>query len=110
MKPTRGFLTGELMGVAIVVTFVGVAHAAAAAESSTGSVSPWAIIAAAGSLATLITFILRLARREVRAEVAQLRLEIAALQRQLLDAFSRRSCSCVVPVRVRTDDEEEDES
>lgn len=108
MKPTRGVLTGVLMGVAIVVTFVGAAHAAVEAESSTGSVSPWLVITAAGSLATLITFILRLARREVRAEVAALRLEIAALQRQLLDAFSR--CSCVVPVRVRTDDDEEDES
>lgn len=108
MKPTRGFLTGVLMGVAIVVTFVGVAHAAAAAESSTGSVSPWAIVGAAGSIVTFITFILRLARREVRAEVATLRLEIAALQAQLLDAFRR--CPCAVPVRVRTDDDEEDES
>lgn len=108
MKPTRGFLTGVLMGVALVVTFIGVAHAAVEAESSTGSVSPWAILTAAGALATLITFILPLARCEVRAEVAALRLEIAALQRQLLDAFSR--CSCVVPPRVVVREDEEDES
>lgn len=108
MKPTRGLLTGVLMGVAIVVTFVGVAHASAAAEASSASVSPWAIIAAAGSIATFITFILRLARREVRTEVAALRLEIVDLQRQLLDAFRRCPCALPAPMRPKTDDEEDE--
>lgn len=102
----RGVGSAVALAIALVVTMVGVAHAAAAAESATGSVSPWAIIAAAGSIATFITFILRLARREVRAEVAAIRLEVAALQRQLLDAFSR--CSCVVPPRTVRDDEEDE--
>lgn len=105
----RGVGSAVAIAIALVVTMVGVAHAAAAASDGGDTASTvWALIAAAGSLATLITFILRLARREVRAEVAAIRLEVAALQRQLLDAFSR--CSCVVPPRVVVSEDEEDES
>lgn len=103
----RGIGSAVVLAVAIIVTMVGVARATVSADDGSDTASTlWALIAAAGSLATLITFILRLARREVRSEVASLRLEIAALQRQLLDAFSR--CSCVLPPRPLVDDEEDE--